>query len=82
MIYDRTGATIEILDFCGRHERPNHPGESILLRVRRPSRIIGYEWEENLKADGGVEEIDEEIDLAPEVALGGDDLAEAMREAD
>jgi hypothetical protein len=82
MIYSRWGSGIRITGYCGKHQVEGY-GTPLML-VRADGVADGQErfylaWA--LKADGGINEVSEAIDAAPEITLDKATLAKAIEQA-
>ncbi len=86
MIFSCWGTPLTPLAYCGKHERKAYPAPMMLVRVRfnYPDMApeTGYVYAHTLKADGGLNEIEDAIADLPEVELAGAELQEALRDAE
>lgn len=80
-IFTRWGNQIEVTGYCGKH-RPDKTYEFVLLRCRFEDGVERHLWMYTLKANGGLNEIEEAACLAPEIKLSPEELKKAMKEAE
>jgi hypothetical protein len=79
-IYQKFGSPITITAYCGKHKAPWSLGPMVLVRVKyADDGSEGYQFAANLRADGGILEIDAAVDAAPEIKLKRDELAAAIK---
>jgi hypothetical protein len=82
MIYSRWGSGIRITGYCGKQAVEGYGTPLMLVRaVRVGDRQERFYLAWTLKADGGIKEIEDAIDAAPEVTLDEAALAKAIEQA-
>jgi hypothetical protein len=80
MIVTRFGGEVVIISRHGTHKASymNVPDQLLLVHIYGKAT---YRWAHQLRADGGVKEIDAAINAAPFVGMPSDALKKAMRMA-
>lgn len=80
-IYSRWGEEVHLIAFCGRHKPHWAANELCVLKGEyvedKETRYFTYS---SLKADGGINEIEEVVKDLPEIKLEGKELRKAMQD--
>ncbi len=83
-IYTRWGDEVVLNQYHGKQTVVGYPHPLMLVSgryVKEDAHVTGYWFAAFLKADGGINEIEETIEHLPEVELDGDKLSSAIRQA-